>query len=288
MPLSPSSFCTIDDFISGEIDLCSPPEIFIRISQALDDPLKNANDMALIIEQDPSLSARVLKVVNSAFFGFPATVKTIDHAISIIGTKEIRLLVMTTSVVEKFSSLPNSILDMREFWMHSLKTALFAKFLADHHPKKRQLSSVFMSGLLHDIGRLVLYTKAPDLARAAALHVKANKTKDIEAENSTFGFNHAQLSGALLELWKIPLSIQHAATFHHEPELASSHLEEVHIIYLANLLAHADSLSEESINATVLPNDKVWEKVGLPYGILSSVSNQVDEQFSQTYALFFN
>jgi len=287
MTRTAANICTLDDFLTGEIELCSPPEVFMRITQALDDPMKNAKDVANIIEQDPSLAARMLKIVNSAFFGFPATVKTIDHAIAILGNREIRMLVMTTSVVEKFSSMPNSILDMREFWAHSLKTALFAKFLADNHPKKRQLSSVFISGLLHDIGRLILYTKAPDLARAAALLVKANKVSEIEAESSTFGFNHAELGGALLEMWKIPESIQSAATFHHQPEMATNNQDETNIIYLANLLAHADTTSEETINETVSPEDAVWANIDLPYSIVTAASTHANEQFNHTYSLFF-
>lgn len=288
MTRTSANICTVEDFLTGEIDLSSPPEIFSRITQALDDPLKNANDIAAIIGQDPSLSARMLKIVNSAFFGFPATIKTIDHAISILGNREVRMLVMTTSVVEKFSSMPNSILDMREFWMHSLKTALFAKFLADNHPKKRQLTSAFISGLLHDIGRLILYTKAPDLARAAALLAKADKISEIEAEASIFGFNHAELGGALLALWEIPLPIQNSASFHHQPTLATSDKDETNIIYLANKLAHADTTSEETIAATILPEDKIWEYIDMPYGIVVPASVQVKEQFNQTYTLFFS
>jgi len=288
MTQTSANICTVEDFLTGEIDLCSPPEIFSRITQVLDDPLKNANDIAAIIGQDPSLSARMLKIVNSAFFGFPATIKTIEHAISILGNREVRMLVMTTSVVEKFSSMPNSILDMREFWMHSLKTALFAKFLADNHPKKRLLTSAFISGLLHDIGRLILYTKAPDLARAAALLAKADKISEIEAETSIFGFNHAELGGALLALWEIPLPIQNSASFHHQPTLATSDKDETNIIYLANKLAHADTTSEETIAATILPEDKIWESIDMPYGIVVPASVQVKEQFNQTYTLFFS
>ncbi|SHJ01715.1 HDOD domain-containing protein [Cycloclasticus pugetii] len=283
-----ANICTVDDFLTGDIDLCSAPEIFYRITQALDDPLKNSQDIAAIIEQDPSLSARMLKIVNSAFFGFPASIKTIEHAISILGNHDVRMLVMTTSVVEKFSTLPNSILDMRQFWMHSLKTALFAKYLADNHPKKRQLSSAFMSGLLHDIGRLIFYIKAPDLARAAALLVKTETVSEIEAEASFVGFNHAELGGALLKLWEIPASIQDSASFHHQPDLATNNKDEVYIVYLANKLTHANSTSEETINKTISTEDNLWNQLDLPYGIIAPAANHVDEQFSQTYALFFD
>ena len=288
MSKTAANICTMSDFLTGEIDLCSSPEVFTRITQALDDPMKSVKDTAAIIEQDPSLAARMLKIVNSAFFGFPASIKTVDHAISILGDNEVRMLVMTTSVVEKFSNMPNSILDMREFWAHSLKTALFAKYLADNHPKKRQLTSAFISGLLHDIGRLILYTKAPELARSAALLVKSNQTNEVDAETLIFGFNHAELGGALLEMWKIPASIQNSVTFHHLPELGDCDREETSIIYLANKLAHIDTTSEEAIETSCLSEDKIWQIIDLPFGVVTPVSNKVNEEFKQTYALFFS
>jgi len=278
---------SINDFLAGDIDLCSPPAIFMRITQALDNENNNANDIAKIIQQDPSLSARMLKVVNSAFFGFPATIKSIDHAITILGSSEIRLLVLTTSVVEQFSNMPKSQLNMDTFWAHSLETALFAKHLASEHPKKRLLSSAFVSGLLHDIGRLVLYSKAPDLARAADLLSQSGQVSEIDAEISTFGFSHADIGGALLALWQIPESIQFSASFHHQPESASNHLEETLLIHLANRLAHADKSSEESLMLELPPEDSAWQSSGLPYGVIASVIDEVKQEFSQTQQLFF-
>ncbi|MEY8241269.1 MAG: HDOD domain-containing protein [Cycloclasticus sp.] len=278
---------SIKDFLAGDIELSSPPAIFMRVSQALDDENNNAADIAAIIQQDPALSARMLKIVNSAFFGFPATVKSIDHAITIMGGSEIRLLVMSTSVVDQFSNIPHTTFDMDAFWTHSLETALFAKHLANEHPKKRQLSSAFVSGLLHDIGRLIMYSKAPDLARAAALLAEAKSGSELEAEKSTFGFNHAEVGGALLDLWKIPESIQSAAEFHHQPELANNHLEETLIIHLANRLSRSDTSSEQSTMLELPPEDPQWLQLGIPYRLLPLISNEVQQEFSITQQLFF-
>jgi len=284
---SPAHIMTVNDFLAGDVDLCSPPEVFTLVSQALDDDTKGANDIAELIERDPSLSARMLKIVNSAFFGFPARIKSISHAVTILGDRDLRMLVMTTSVVERFADQPNSLLSMRDFWAHSLKVALCAKFLAARHPKKRQLSSVFISALLHDIGRLVMYTKAPDLARFAALTAKTERGTEIDAEIASFGFSHADLGGALLNRWKVPESLQHAAYFHHQPELADSDQDEVTLVYIANKLAHADFMSEESIHAHISPDDPVWLRIDLPYNVITPVLTDVTEQFELSYSLFF-
>lgn len=282
------NIASVNDFLTGEIDLCSPPEIFMRISEVLDNPTTTATDIAEIIEQDPSLTTRMLKVVNSAFFGFPATVQTISKAITILGDREIRLLVMATSVVEKFSSFPNTIISMKEFWSHSLITALFAKSLADHHPKKRQLSSVFISGLLHDIGKLVLYKKAPDLSRSAVLLGKSNNLNDVDAEQAVFGFNHTDIGGGLLSMWKIPDAIQQTAEHHHQPDLSKSHQLECSLIYLANQLAHIDIKTDTSEVIEALIIDPVWEHINLSSRLIPSVTALVDDQFKETYRLFFS
>jgi len=278
---------SIKDFLAGDINLSSPPAIIMHITQALDDANNNASDIAKIIQQDPSLSARMLKIVNSAFFGFPATIKSIDHSVTILGAREIHLLVITTSVVEQFSTMPNTTFDSESFWTHSLKTALLSKYLANEHPKKGQLSSIFVSGLLHDIGRLILYSKAPDLARSADLLAQSGQMSEVEAEISTFGFSHADIGGALLDLWQIPDSIKNTALLHHQPELAKNNIEETLLVHLANRLAHADSSTEESIMLELPPEDSAWLKSGLPYGVIGSIIEETKQEFSHTYQLFF-
>jgi putative nucleotidyltransferase with HDIG domain len=278
---------SIEDFLAGEIDLCSPPEILVRITSLLDDPTKDANHLAEAIQQDPSLSSKLLKIVNSAFYGFPATISSVTQAITILGANEIRLLVLSSSAIDRFSSLPNTLMNMKEFWSHSLKAALYAKYLAENHPKKRQLSSVFISGLLHDIGRLILYSKAPDLSRSAVLLAKAREITDSDSENQTFGFNHADVGAALLDMWKIPLSIQTAIKHHHDYTLANEHQEETRLVYLANHLANTDAENEEELAKNVSVEDPIWDIIDMPYGVLPSVIAKVDEEFNRTYRLFF-
>ena len=281
------NIASANDFLTGEIDLCSPPEIFMRISEVLDNPTTTAADIAEIIEQDPSLTTRMLKVVNSAFYGFPASVQTISKAITILGDREIRLLVMATSVVDKFSSFPNTIISMKEFWSHSLKTALFAKLLAEHHPKNRQLSSIFISGLLHDIGKLVLYKKAPDLSRSAVLLGKSNNLNDADAEQAVFGFNHADIGGGLLSMWKIPDAIQQTAEYHHQPSLSTTHQLECSLIYLANQLAHINLEADPSEAIETLSIDPIWDQINLSSRLIPSVTELANDQFKETYRLFF-
>lgn len=278
---------SIVDFLEGKLELYSPPEIYLKITEVLDSPTADVADIARVVEQDPALVARMLKIVNSAFYGFPGRVDSISKAITMLGINEVRMLVMATSVIERFSSFPNGLISMRDFWSHSLRTALFAKFLAEQHPKKRQLSTAFMSGLLHDIGRIILYDKAPDLSRAAVLQAKADDVPDYEAETAIFGFNHADVGGGLVDLWKLPKVFGTTAKYHHNPHDAEDFQLECSLIYLANCIANVDVLDSEVMMDMLPPEDPAWETVALPYGILDEVIRQVDEQFSVTFTQLF-
>lgn len=278
---------SIADFLGGRLELYSPPEIYVRITEVLDSPTADAEAIGRIVEQDPALVARLLKIVNSAFYGFPGRVDSVSKAVTMLGINELRMLVMATSVIERFSSFPNGLISMRDFWSHSLRTALFAKFLAEQHPKKRHLSSAFMCGLLHDIGRIILYDKAPDLSRAAVLQANAERIPDYEAELDVFGFTHADVGAGLIDLWKLPTVFQITARFHHDPSLADEFQMETAFVYLANCIANVDVLDPEVMMDNLPPEDPAWDTVALQYGILEEVIRQVDEQFTATFTQLF-
>ena len=137
---------TVESLLSENVELASPPEIFLKVSEIIDDPTKNAKDVGVVLENDPGLAARVLKIVNSAFYGFPSQITSISHAVAIVGEQDIRSLVLATLVVDRFSAYPNKIMPMREFWRTSVHNALIAKILVNFHQKSRQLGSVFACG----------------------------------------------------------------------------------------------------------------------------------------------
>ena len=163
---------TISDLFKGDLQLTSPPAIYFQLKKVIDDPHKSLSEAGKIIDKDPALSMRLLKVVNSAFFGFPSQISTISHAISLIGIQELQNLVLGTLIIEKFSVLPGGMLSMHDFWALSLRSALTAKELANYWKHTEENESLFICGLLHDIGKLVFYRRIPDLAREVGLLVE--------------------------------------------------------------------------------------------------------------------
>lgn len=228
---------TPDDLISDNLELVSLPEIVIRINEMVNDPNCSAADIGDTISQDAALSGRLLKVVNSPFYNFPSKVDTISMAITIVGTRQLRDLVLATAVINKFNAIPDDLVDTHVFWHHNLATASAARTLASRL-RIANTERFFVAGLLHDIGKLVMYLTQPELSRKV-LELLKNPANDIsKLEVSAFGFDHANLGAALLRHWKLPESLIEPTEFHHAPGSARQYKSESAIVHLANAIAN--------------------------------------------------
>ena len=138
----------------------------MRAIDLINDPDASAAEIGDVISEDPALTARLLKIVNSAFYGFPSRIETVSRAITIVGTLELLDLILAASVVKAFSGIPSELVDMDQFWEHSLYTGVTARVLAGRH-RAPDTERYFVAGLLHDIGALVLYRQLPRQSRAA-------------------------------------------------------------------------------------------------------------------------
>ncbi len=198
---------SIADLFKGDSHLSSPPNIFFELQKIVNNPNSSVADAAFVIEKDPSLALKLLKIVNSAFFGFSTQVATIDRAITLIGTKELQYITLSTIVIDKFSNLPGGLISMDDFWARSLRCALIAQEL-DHYLGDKFSDSIFLCGILHNIGQLVFFRRIPELAIEVSLILQAQNNSSImnelKIEESIIGFNHFQVGAELTKLWKLP------------------------------------------------------------------------------------
>ena len=266
---------TPDDLISDNLELVSLPEIVLRINEMVNDPNCSAADIAETISQDAALSVRLLKVVNSPFYNFPSKVDTISMAITIVGTRQLRDLVLATAVVNKFSAIPEELVNTHIFWHHNLATAAAARVIANRL-RITNTERFFVAGLLHDIGKLVMYLTQPDLSRQVLqlLHKPSNDISKLEI--SAFGFDHATLGAALLRYWKLPESLVEPTAFHHAPTQAKHHIKETAIIHLANAVAN-------TIEPAISADDDVPIDLGI-WDILGIEDKDLDEIINDTHA----
>ncbi|MES9849208.1 MAG: HDOD domain-containing protein, partial [Candidatus Thiodiazotropha sp.] len=186
--------------------LVSLPDVCVKVNRLIDAPNYSVATLGDIISQDTDLSARLLRLVNSAFFNLKVPVETISRAITIIGTNELRNLVMATTAARIFTGIPGDLVDMTEYWRYSITAGVVAGELAKRcnvlHSER-----LFVMGVLHDIGRLAIYLKMPQESRDILLITGGDDTLLPDAENDVLGFTHMDVGEALLRKWKLPESI---------------------------------------------------------------------------------
>lgn len=279
---------TISDLLSQKVDIASPPEVFLKITEILDNPAKNAIDAAKIIENDPGLTSRLLKIVNSAFFGFPASITSVSRAISIIGTVELRNLVLATIVVDRFQRLNAKMPTMREFWITSIRCALFSKALAKRLPQSIDLSLVFVCGLLHNIGSLVLFDRVPERVNAAAELSQSSVISIGAAEKKVLGFDHFEVGAELALLWRLPESIEKTIRYHNHDEKSTSFRDEITVVSIADFLSKGTFSNSNSELIEMSGNSRITDLFTQDPNLPEALTNEVDSQFPEIFQLIYH
>jgi len=281
----------IQELFQEDIQIPSLPEIFYQFKEVMDDPDSSFEEIGNIVGHDPGLTARLLKIVNSAFFGFPQQVETISHAIGIVGREPLTDLVLSTVVMDQFNDIPQSSMNMKSFWKHSIACGLAARIVASQK-KETNPEQFFVAGLLHDIGLMALCITQPSLFLDAALRSKFKKETLHTAETEIMGFNHADVGGFLLKTWKLSKVLEEAVGFHHNPAGASQYSLEASVIHIADILAddsHSLKLGLSTEVSTTHPtlDEDALKCIELPADVyLSTIRRQMEKEFEQTVQIF--
>lgn len=228
--------------LASEVEnLFSLPEVYFKIKKTIDHPASTVNDLAEIVVKDPNISARILRIVNSSFFGFATEIDSIPRAINIMGMAQLHDLVLTVSATKAFKGINSDLINMKDFWLHSVYSAAIAKLLAR---KCNVVDSerLFVSGLLHDIGHLVIYTKLPSQTLKLLEAAKTQQIPLSQLEKSTFGFDYAEVGGELLQFWKLPTCLIQSIKQHTQIQAEGQFAFDAAIIHIANIMV----LQEES------------------------------------------
>lgn len=244
--------------------LVSLPEVVLRINELVDDPRSSAEDIGLVVAQDAALTARLLKLANSAMFGRSRTVDTIGRAIALLGTRQVRDLTLGLTATRAFDGIPNELVTMNSFWHHSLLCGVAARQLAGACSRGRPESS-FVAGLLHDIGQLVLFNRLPNESRCALLMASHEPARPpvYLCERKMMGCDHAAVGGALARSWKLPENLAEAIEFHHEPARAREHPLIVSVTHLANTVAALAMLDSREFDDAPPVDPVAFEVTGL-------------------------
>ncbi|MEJ2136083.1 MAG: HDOD domain-containing protein [Desulfofustis sp.] len=215
------------------------PEILVRLLEACDNQATPLTQVASLIDKDPSLSYKVLQLVNSAYFGLKTTYSGVDQAVVYLGANSVKNMAVTAAVHQVFNSGLFSSLtyfNIHSFWHHSLKCACLSRRIAEHHGQANP-DDAYLGGLLHDLGKLVLVSAYPD--QYEAVLAEAPQQDDLlETEHNHIGSNHAEIGAWLVADWNLNSLIGDAISYHHEtPERVTGAFPLVKIIYAANQLS---------------------------------------------------
>ncbi len=220
-------------------DLPTMPHLASLIMSKLSNPNTSTNEINEIISKDQSLAARVLKIANSAFYGCPRAITSLSDAVGIMGFNSIRSLVMASALRDFFKT---SGLAEKLLWEHSIVAGAVSKLIAKSIRFSKS-EEAFLAGLLHDIGKVVLYIKLPDEMSGIVQEVYNNSGSTFrEAEQEAFGFDHAQVGELVARKWNFAEEIVEVIGNHHRPEQAKTLPQLSFIVSLANDFCHKLSI----------------------------------------------
>lgn len=219
MTLMRSGLDMIEDFeskIRDTIEYLPPiPLVMTELIQALNDDI-DLNDLGRIISKDPSMSMNVLKVANSAFYGLRNKVATIEHAVRMLGTREITSLCIACSACSVLRpSFRQPTIDLTLFWRHSVATGVFSKLLASEL-NIGLLNNIYLAGLIHDVGKIVLDRFAHDMYSDVMQLAYNENISILESEKRVMGASHDLVGAWLMEKWQLPPIFTQVAMYHHQ------------------------------------------------------------------------
>ncbi len=226
--------------------LISLPEIYLRVREVIDDPHSSMEDLANALSLDPSMTARVLQLVNSPLYGIPRKIDTLSQAVNLLGMRPVANVVFATNVAKAFAQLPPSVMNMTDYWRKSVLCALIAVHLA-RACGMQDGERLFVAGLLRDVGHLVLYYTVPERAQSALIEA-ANFNQPLdEVERANIGCDYAEVGGDLMKKWEMPERLEQAIRWQLTPLRASKAERDAAIVKVAG--ACADSF--ETLGAKV-------------------------------------
>lgn len=275
----------LDELTRQEVELASLPNIFYQISESLNNPHSSAAYVAEVISKDVALSAKLLKMVNTPFYGFSSKIDTLSRAVTIVGTNQLTNLALGVSVIAAFEGIPEEFFTLKEFWLHSVTCGIVARLLANKAGLPGD-EKYFVAGLLHDVGRLVMLRNHPRESSEVLRQAKVGRRALVDVEDKIWGCTHAEVGGRVLNTWRLPAFLEEVVTSHHSP-MESDQPGEASVIHVADFITH--SLSIGASGGTLVPvlDPRAWDQLAVPIDELAGITRLAEQQANDVMRAFF-
>jgi len=257
------------------------PKLLERVVVALDDPEVDFNRVAELIEVDQALSSQILRLANSAFYGAQGSVSQVSRALLILGATVTRSIVLTTSVVDIRS------VGLKGFWEHSLGCAVAAGAIAKVTGRAAP-EEVSAAGLLHDLGKVVLFKELPEAFAHVVARAEAEGRRFREVECELLGVDHSEIASWMVERWNFPPCLAEPIVFHHAPLRAKRAPDETAIVHVANIVVRVLDFGSGGDDRLPAVEPKAIERLGLTPDLLDRALELFDTDLDHAlnYALF--
>ena len=248
----------LEDLVGNGYELPSLPEVYRRVSVQLEDPDCSIEQIGNTIQNDPSITSRILKLVNSGFLGRSRDILSVVEAVELLGRERCQHILIGSVVRGVFGAGDNPAFSMQAFWQHSIRTALIARHLANECKLHVDAEVMFTAGLLHDVGKLLLIERFPDDMLAAEEIMIRRRTDQVSAELAQLGVTHTAVGEALMQHWGMPELLVDCVRFHHEAVHDGPHRHATHLVYLANHLSEYQPPIDEDDTMAILDDIDNW------------------------------
>ena len=274
---------TPSDIVSKQLELIAFPDIYNEIVEELNFPFTTSRRLAAIVSKDTALAARILKLVNSPFYGFPARIESIERALTILGVNELTTLTIGLSVVHCFAGIPSAVLNVKDFWEYAISCGILSRLLGAQCAGMME-ERLFVGGLLQPVGQLLLLKYDPASMCKAVLLSRQTGISGVAAEKLVFGFTHADVGAALLESWNIPDTLTNIVRHSYTP-LSSPLSADASVVHLASVMAIA--LRRKDFWTYHLPDMLLpaLDETKISPSALVPVLSQYDRQFAETHEI---
>lgn len=253
--------------------LISLPEIYLKFRQLMDDPDSSHKKLTELVSCDPNLTATVLKFVNSPLYGLSGEIDSISKAVQLLGVTQLHEIVLAISVMSL--DYPNHIVPLRIFWRSCLFSGVLARLLANQL-RFTDSESMFVIGLLHQIGRLVIYSSYPDQGKKALIQARENKQPVAEAEQDILGFHYGHVGAKLMVQWRLPMQFQVISYFQPAPMDAPIFRSETALMHLVHGYAERrETDQEQSLDQLIIP--EVWHYLKIMPEQIDAILEQAKE-----------
>lgn len=260
------------------------PEVLTKLNEVMANVDASAADVANVVSRDPAVSTNILRIVNSAYYGLQVRVASVSLAISVMGFNMTKKVALKAAVFSSFGKRREKIqhFDPVTFWKHAIYTGVAAKVLgtastvfAERHPE-----DLYIAGLLHDIGKIILMEKAAPRYLAMLRKAVQQQRAETEVELEDFGFTHADVGSVLAIKWSLPEELAIAIRYHHAPSRDPFHRSLSSLIHLADQLAWRAG-TPSTVGTTLAAMDAdVYDQIGLDPARVADLLPQVQEDFA--------